>query len=72
VDRMADEGWEVVEHTQRLWTMDCIISRAGQSTVAKKPRRICQEIRESDAFTHSTRSLCKVTARCRDLSSTHC
>ena len=43
-----------------------------RDSVAKKPRRICQKIRESDAFKHSTRSLVKVTARCRDLPSTLC
>jgi hypothetical protein len=36
VDRMGDEGWEVVEHTQRLWTMDCITIQSGSETPSSR------------------------------------
>ena len=41
----------------RQWTV--LFPERVRDTVAKKPRRICQKIRQSDAFTHSSRSLCK-------------
>jgi hypothetical protein len=50
VDRMADEGWEVVEHTQRLWTIDCITSQSGSETPS--PRNPEGSVKRFGSLTH--------------------